>query len=104
MIKQEERNFFKTLGHKVFSKKTSIEVKPGEIRKETVVGLCVREIITQSNFPLITLRRQSRSVGENARRPVTFTLTPVLTIQKGPDVSFAEYETGKGVLMLEEWG
>ena len=71
MIKQEKRESFKRLGHNVFSKETSIEVKLREIRKEVAVGLWVQEIIPQVNFPPITLRNQPRSAGENANRPIT---------------------------------
>lgn len=77
-------------------------MKLGKIWKETAVGLCIQEIISQTNFPQIG--NQSRLMMEDTIRITTVTLTQVLTIQTGPGVSFKEYESGKGISKLERWG
>ena len=102
MIKQEEQEYFKVLGRNRFSRETTIEQELREIIKETSTGFCIKEIIPQvASLPRSEC--QPQTVGSKTNGLTTTFWVPVSVILTRPEVSFDEFEQGKGIVKLEGW-
>ena len=90
------------MGRNRFSRETTIEQELREIIKETATGFCIQEIIPQASLPRSGC--QPQTVGSETNGLTTTTWASVPVILTRPEVSFDEFEQGKGIVKLEGWG